>query len=193
MESLETLSKKLIPEIPKVFNRFPPDYVNDINGWAFDQETIISNKGKLLTLDIDFGSYCSLNCPFCFRMNNSIDDGQKELKYDDLVDIIIEAKSLGLRSVKFLGKGDPFENKGFLDFLRFLHSVEIIPLVFTKGHIIGDDTAVFKYFSQYGIFTGQELASELKRLNVSIMLVSILFRKTNRIEWSDEKGLITQI
>lgn len=153
-----------------MYTKFPDGYINDINGWAFNEETIRLNKGKLLTLDIDFGSYCSLNCPFCFRINNSIDDNKKELKYDDLVKIILEAKKLGLRSVKFLGKGDPFENKMFLDFLRFLHSENIIPLVFTKGHVIGDDSAVFKYFSQYGLFTGKDLAEELKRLNVSIML-----------------------
>lgn len=170
MENLKTLSKTGIPEIQQVFKKFPKDYINDVNGWAFNRETIRWNKGKLLTLDIDFGSYCSLNCPFCFRINNSIDEEKKELEYDDLVRIVLEAKKLGLRSVKFLGKGDPFENKKFLDFLRFLHAQQIIPLVFTKGHVLGDDKAVFKYFSQYGIFTGKDLAQELKNLNVSIML-----------------------
>lgn len=160
----------MIPSIPVVFNTFPSDYINDINGWAFDKETIEANKGKLLTLDIDFGDYCSLNCPFCFRMNNSIDNSKKELKFEDLQKIILEAKDLGLRSVKFLGKGDPFENKGFLDFLKFLHSIDVIPLIFTKGHVIGDDASVFKYFGKDGIYTGIELAKELKRLNASVML-----------------------
>ncbi len=159
-----------IPDIPQVFERFPSNYINDINGWAFDQKTIEENKGKLLTLDIDFGSYCSLNCPFCFRMKNSVDDIEQELKFDDLKEIILEAKTLGLKSVKFLGKGDPFENKGFLDFLRLLHSVDVIPLIFTKGHVIGDDKMVELYFGEYGITTGKELAQELNRLNVSIML-----------------------
>ena len=183
MGNLKTLDNIQIPDIPEVYSFFPRNYINDINGWAFDIETIQSNKGKLLTLDIDFGSYCSLNCPFCFRMNNTVDENEREIKYEDLVNIILEAKTLGLRSVKFLGKGDPFENKGFLDFLRFLHSESVIPLVFTKGHIIGDDDAVFKYFSQYEIFSGEELAAELKRLNVSIMLGfnSFSAKKQNRM------------
>lgn len=161
---------KSIPNIPAKFKSFPENYINDINGWGFDKATIKENKGKLLTLDIDFGDYCSLNCPFCFRLSNSIDDKNKELQIEDLKSLIIEAKTLGLRSVKFLGKGDPFENKGFLDFLRFLHSENVIPLIFTKGHVIGDDNAVIKYFGKYGINTGEELSNELKKLNVSIML-----------------------
>lgn len=161
---------RIIPDIPIVFEHFPENYINDINGWAFDKKTIQENAGKLLTLDIDFGDYCSLNCPFCFRLNNSIDDNTQELKIEDLKKIIIEAKALGLRSVKFLGKGDPFENKGFLDFLRFLHKQEVIPLIFTKGQVLGDDKSVYKYFQEYGITTGLELVEELKRLNVSIML-----------------------
>lgn len=161
---------RVIPDIPIKYTWFPENYVNDINGWAFDKETIVENKGKLLTLDIDYGSYCSLNCPACFRKKNSIDDLKHELQFDNLVDVVLQAKKLGLRSVKFLGAGDPFENFGFLKFLRFLKEQDVIPLIFTKGHVIGDDILVLKYFREYGIETGVELVKELSKLNVSIML-----------------------
>lgn len=161
---------RVVPEIPIKFTRFPDDYVNDINGWAFDRQTIESNKGKILTLDIDYGSYCSLNCPACFRKNNSADDEGHELQFENLVDVILQAKKLGLRSVKFLGAGDPFENHGFLRFLRFLKDQDIIPLIFTKGHVIGDNRLVIKYFNEDEIFTGEELVRELNKCNVSIML-----------------------
>ena len=179
---------KIIPDIPVVYEKFPEGYINDIKGWAFAKSTIQKNKGKLLTLDIDFGDYCSLNCPFCFRMNNQIDAKQRELHSDDLKRIIIEAKGLGLRSVKFLGKGDPFENKGFLDFLIFLHSVDVIPLIFTKGHVIGDDKQVFKYFGEHGLFTGLELAKELKKLNASIMLGFNSFSESEQNRMVGRKG-----
>jgi MoaA/NifB/PqqE/SkfB family radical SAM enzyme len=161
---------RIIPDIPEKFSRFPDDYVNDINGWAFDRATIEANKGKMLTLDIDYGSYCSLNCPACFRKKNSVDAVQHELQFDNLVDVIVQAKRLGLRSVKFLGAGDPFENRGFLRFLRFLKEQDVIPLIFTKGQTLGDDASVTRYFGEYGIFTGPELARELNDLNASIML-----------------------
>jgi uncharacterized Fe-S cluster-containing radical SAM superfamily protein len=161
---------QVIPEIPIVYNKFPDNYINDVKGWAFSEEVVKNNKGKLLTLDIDFGSYCSLNCPTCFRKNNSVDSILHELKYNDLVSLITHAKDLGLKSVKFLGAGEPIENEGFLDFLRFLKSLDIIPLIFTKGQVIGNDTVVEKYFSKYGIATGKELVQELNRCNVSILL-----------------------
>lgn len=161
---------KVIPDIPVKYSSFPSGYVNDINGWAFDKETIRNNKGKLLTLDIDYGSCCSLNCPACFKRENSIDDKKKQLQFSDLVDAILQAKKLGLRSVKFLGAGDPFENPGFMRFLRFLKLQNIIPLIFTKGHVIGDDNLVCKYFADYGIHSGYELVKELNKCNASIML-----------------------
>ena len=161
---------KIIPEIQEVYREFPKDYINDINGWGFNREIIENNKGKLLTLDIDFGSYCSLNCPICFRKKNSIDSLKHEILLSNLKEIIMDAKKLGLRSVKFLGAGDPFENAGFLDLLRFLKSINIIPLIFTKGHVIGNDFLVNRYFKDYGITNGSDLVEELFNCNASIML-----------------------
>lgn len=161
----------VIPNIPIVYNdKFPEDYPNTVQGWNFDYETVKNNIGKLLTLDIDFGVFCSLNCPACFRKSNSVDKIRHELKYEDLVNIILQAKELGLRSVKFLGAGDPIENERFLEFLRFLKANDIIPLIFTKGHVIGDDSLVKKYFSQYGITTGEELVREFDNCNCSLLV-----------------------
>lgn len=161
---------KILPSIEPIYSRFPDDYINDIRGWAFDKETIEKEKGKLLTLDIDFGSYCSLDCPTCFRKDNKVDNVIKELAYDDLIGIILDAKELGLRQIKFLGAGEPQENGRYLEFIRFLKSENILSVQFTKGQVIGDDRKVKKYFSQYNINTGKELADELYKNDVSIVL-----------------------
>lgn len=92
------------------------------------------------------------------------------MTYDETVQLIKDAKKLGLRSVKFLGAGEPFENKRFIEFLRFLKEQDVIPLIFTKGHVIGDDELAKKWNSDYGITTGAELVEELKRVNASILL-----------------------
>ena len=161
---------QVIPEIPIIYDKFPDNYVNDVNGWAFNEEIVKNNKAKLLTLDIDFGSYCSLNCPTCFRQKNSVDDIPHEMKYDDLVILVTQAKKLGLKSVKFLGAGEPLENRRFLEFMRFLKDLDIIPLIFTKGQVIGNDIAVKQYFGEYGIVNGKGLVQELNRCNASILL-----------------------
>ncbi len=175
---------------PVYKNEFPENYVNDISGWAFSAEEIAENQGKILTMDIDFGPYCSLNCPNCFRIptpadpakkmgrQHSADIQRKYLTYNELKANVLEAKKLGLRSVKFLGKGDMFENEsffggrpnGFLDFLEFLNENEIIPLIFTKGQVLGNDDEVAKHFGYRGISTSEQLIKELKRLNCRIML-----------------------
>jgi MoaA/NifB/PqqE/SkfB family radical SAM enzyme len=163
---------KIIPNIPVVYkNKFPKNYTNDVNGYAFSKKELQNNFGELLTLDIDFGNQCSLNCPHCFRRNNRVDFGKtKSMNYDDIIKVVKQGKKLGLISVKFLGAGEPFEDKRFLEFLRELKKLDIIPLIFTKGHVIGDDNLVKRYYSQYGISTGRELVEELKKVNASILL-----------------------
>ena len=160
------------PNIEVVYRgRFPDNYINDVNGWAFSEKYIKENLGKLLTLDIDFGIKCSLNCPHCFRKNNPVDDIEKSsLKYDELITVLDEAKALGLKSVKFLGKGEPFESGKIIELLKYFKKNDIIPLIFTKGHIIGDDNNVKKYFSKYGIYTSKELIEFLNEVNASILL-----------------------
>lgn len=165
------LTDSYLSSIKQIFEKFPNDYINDIKGWSFSKKYIEENTGKLLTLDLDYGNFCSLNCPHCFRKSNFINKiEQKELRIDDLKKIIIDAKKLGLKQVKFLGKGEPLENDGFLEFLEFLKEQDIWSIIFTKAHMIGDDTLAEKYYSKYGITTGEELVKKLKKLNVSLVV-----------------------
>ena len=167
---------KIIPKIPVVFKgKFPKGYINDVHDWAFSKErvkeTLIDGTPKLLTLDIDFGVQCSLNCPHCFRRSVSLNNLKANaLSYDETIKLLKDAKELGLESVKFLGAGEPFENKLFLDFLIDLKKLGIIPCIFTKGHVIADDKLVKKYYGHHGIKTGKQLAEKLRELDVSILL-----------------------
>lgn len=197
---------KIIPNIPVVYKgTFPRDFVNDVNGWgSFSKQILRDNIGKLLSLDIDYGTVenCSLNCPHCFRKNNKADtDGDgfhKLIDHRKMLELIKEAKKLGLRSVKFLGAGEPFEAETlksgtqpqleqrskdrsppefhFLEFLRELKKLDIVPSIFTKGHVIGSNRLVRKYYSRYGISTGEQLVEELKKVNASILLGFNSFR-----------------
>ena len=160
---------KIIPDIPVKYNVFPENYVNDVLGWGISRNELEQNAGKLLTLDIDFGSRCSLNCPFCFRRENSVDASKKELGLDFLVKLIEEAIPLGLKTIKFLGAGEPLENPGILDFIQILSDQNIISVLFTKTGLIADDAKVSKLFSSHGIICGQELSKYLYDRDVSIV------------------------
>lgn len=163
---------KIKPKVSILYkNEFPKTFINDINGWNFTQKELTENKGKILTLDLDFGNVCSLNCPHCFRRDNKVDFGKgKPMSYDETIQLIKDAKKLGLKSVKFLGAGEPFEDKKFVEFLRFLKDLDIIPVIFTKGHVIGDDKLAKLWNSDYGISNSKELIEELKKVNATILL-----------------------
>jgi len=164
-----------IDEIPLIFeNRFPPYYINDVEGWGVSRDDLHSRSEdgtfKLLTLDIDFGQKCTLACPHCFRKSNALDTEAPPLSFDELLSYIKEAKGLGLKSVKFLGAGEPFEQPRIIEFLKELRKLDIKPAIFTKGHVLGSDSLTREYFSPYGIETAERLVRMLKELDVSILL-----------------------
>lgn len=162
---------KNLNQIPVMFaTHFPKNFVNDLNGWNFTQKELKDNKGKILTLDIDLGNSCSLKCPHCFRRTAVLDKVERKMTFEETQTLILEAKKLGLRSVKFLGAGEPFENIRFIEFLRFLKSQDVIPVIFTKGHVIGDNKLAARYNHDYNINSGSELVEELNRVNASIIL-----------------------
>ena len=164
------------PTIPIIFkNKFPKGFINklDLEGFYQDKlnETLIDGTSKLLMMDIDFGIECSLNCPHCFRKSASLNClKQNNLTYDELIKILKDAKELGLESIRFLGAGEPFENKEFLKLLIQLKKMNIRAGIFTKGHVIGDDSLVKKYYNSYGITTGKQLVEKLKELDVNIIM-----------------------
>lgn len=152
-----------------------PNIINNVIGWGIPKEQLHSKLPdgtyQLQTLDIDFGTKCSLHCPHCFKSKfNQGETHGNALTFEDTKNIIFQAKELGLKSIKILGAGEPFENKDFLDFLRFNTSLGIHTCVFTKGHVLGNDDLAKKYNKKYSITTARELAEELYRLKTSILL-----------------------
>lgn len=162
------------PDIPVVFKgKFPSDYINDVDGWGYSREEILKNKGKLLTMDIDFTreDQCSLNCPHCYSHDGAIDQSTNPLlTFDEMIDVIREGKELGLKSIKLLGRGEHTEHPRLIEFLEKLRDLDVKPLMFTKGHVIGDDSLAEKYHSHRGIKSGEELVAKLYALNVSVLL-----------------------
>ncbi|MBD3355439.1 radical SAM protein [Candidatus Woesearchaeota archaeon] len=178
MKQEKNQSHERLDAVPIVFEEeFPSGYKNNVAHWGnFAKEELHQKTAegleKLLHLDIDFGNSCSLRCPHCFRRDDRFDSAKDQgfLNEDEIKDYLLEAKSLGLQSVKFLGRGEPFENPKFLGFLEWLTNNEIHAAIFTKGHVIGSDELAKKYNSQYEVNSGQELADRLKELDISVLL-----------------------
>jgi len=176
--------KYLSKNIPIIFknNKFPKEHINSVDYWGnISKEKLHSclpdGTAKLLTIDLDIGDQCSLACPHCFRRDIRFDKSEHQLNYNNIIKYIKEAKKLGLEEIKILGRGEPFQNKDFLKFLRETTKLDIGVSIFTKGFVIADDNLVKLYNSQYGINTGKELVKELFKLKVSILFGFTSFDK----------------
>jgi hypothetical protein len=176
--SKEFLTKK----IPIIFKEkkdgtiFPKNYKNDVHCWNISEKELHScfkdGTAKMLTMDLDFGDSCSLRCPHCFRRDDRFDKIVlgKSLSDEEIYNYIRQAKKLGLKQIKILGRGEPFQNKKFLKFLRDMTKMNLHIGIFTKGYVIGSDSLTKIYNQEYGIETSEQLVKELKKLNVTILL-----------------------
>lgn len=178
---------------------FPADFQNYVRGWNDTDEVIreAEENHRLLYLNMDFGDGCTLRCPHCFTQEGAIDArGRNLLPYEKLKEVILEGKELGLRCVRILGRGEPTqwvangrhttgafakEGEDLLDFVEFLHRNDIIPLIFTRGQIIGDDEKIaWAYNGAHGISSGEDLIRHLERHGVSLFVgVSSIFPLIN--------------
>lgn len=175
-------SKNFLSEkIPIIFKNkkntkiFPDDYINSVQYWGnISKEKLHSclpdGTAKLLTIDLDIGDECSLRCPHCFRRDSRFDTSNNLLNYNDIIKYVKEAKELGLKEIKILGRGEPFQNKEFLKFLIECTKLDIGVSIFTKGFVLGDDNLAKLYNSNYGINSAEELVETLSKLKVSILL-----------------------
>ncbi|MDA3836193.1 MAG: radical SAM protein [Nanoarchaeota archaeon] len=188
----ETTKERLEREIPVIFKneKFPEAYKNDVAYWGnLSKEEIHTclpdGTAKILTMDIDFGDECSLRCPHCFRRDERFDSTSisGKLTDEEILNYIKEAKELGLKQIKILGRGEPFQNKKFLGFLRQMTEWNIGVAIFTKGHVIGSDNLAKIYNQDYGINNSTELVKELKKLKVSILLGFNTFDKKMQEEF----------
>jgi len=168
---MKTQKQLVFPNIPKQFKgRFPKGFVNDCHGWNFSKAKLLDAKksGKMLTMDLDMPGRpsCSLRCGHCFNSVLKLKQKKGELLTEgEIKSILLEAKQLGLRSVKIIGPGEPLEERTLISFLEFMVENEIKPLIFTKATALGNP----KLSAQVHGMDPDELARRLREdFDVSI-------------------------
>lgn len=156
---------------PVYFNQFPTSYINSAQAWGnFTREKLQENRGRMLTMDIDYPcDSCSLNCAECFRKGGVIESsGHKRASFDQTIEIIHQAKNLGLLEVKILGDLEPFESYSFLDFLMEVTGLGIKVGIFSNLVAFGNDQVACKYHGRHGIKSGHALAKRMFDLGIAI-------------------------
>lgn len=164
---------------------FGRNFRNGIAGWCFSDEEISEayQNSSILMLDMEFGTRCSLNCGYCFRTDDDRDRirvSPRPLSRKDVNNIVDQAKKKGAKSIHFVGKGEPFEQKEFLSVVHHIRDEDMIPLVFTAGHVLGDD----RLASEIHGMTGTEIVNDLYESEASIIL------KINSLNHEIQNGVV---
>ena len=166
---------------------FPSTFENYTSGWNASESELqnAKAKGEMIFLNIDLeDNGCTRNCAHCFTMGGQIDIERgrtpnisgirlprARLPEDTLIKQIEQAKrQLGLKYVRILGRGEPKESPGLIRFLEQMNELGIRTVIFTRGHVIGNDAHTNKVYGKFGINTGADLGKKLYELNTSIIL-----------------------
>ena len=98
------------------------------------QNTYYSFFSYPKTIQLHINTECNYNCLYCYANNKKL----KTLKTEKLLDLIIQAKKLGVYNIDFLG-GEPFLHKDFYKLLQYTSKQNIGITIFTNGLLINNE------------------------------------------------------
>ena len=122
------------------FNR-PPILV----GYTYDpQDAYKARDGnRLLALRLETNRSCNLRCRYCYAESGK--HLENELSVEILAYVVAQAKDLGVHSVVVIGGGEPVIHPQFRELISFIHSLNIIPMIFTNTITMSKELAKFLY------------------------------------------------
>lgn len=118
--------------------------------FLFSDEVIAKTRdmNKLLTLELELSRICNYKCKYCYsEAGTSLDD---ELSYEELCNIVDQAKDLGANTIVLIGGGEPLLYKNIKELIKYISKKMINIIVFTNGSCINEDYANFMY--EYNVF-----------------------------------------
>jgi len=116
-----------------------------LEGYLYDYKDAIKarDSNKLLCIRLETSLACNVKCEYCFR-----DSGKKaknEMPYEDLKEIVTQAKKLGAKSVVIIGGGEPTVYPHFKELVEHIHSLKMVPVVITNNQKTTKDLAKFLF------------------------------------------------
>ena len=187
--------------VPAIYspNAFPEGFA--LRHWSLDSETIhmpmmtteiggrIARIRPISTLDLEFLSNetvrlakhgdidlvanypCGLKCPGCFSEEDIYGDVNNLMYWQEVMRVVDDAIEIGLRTAKFVGPGELFQNPDAFDILDALKQKSITFSIFTKGVELGSDEFARQVYGGFGINSAKELVRRIAEYdNVNILL-----------------------
>lgn len=97
-------------------------------------EPFWSEEGPEL-LDVSITNYCDHGCPFCYRQSNP---NSTHMPFENVCNIVEQAVSVGVLQIA-LGGGNPNQHPQFIEILRLIKEVGIIPSYTSNGDGLTDE------------------------------------------------------
>jgi len=197
-KEVESYYDRLVPAIYSP-NKFPEGFI--LKHWSLDPEIIhrpmidavvdgsTTAIRPISTLDLEFlsnetvrlaknGSIdlvknypCGLKCPGCFSEESIYGDIKNLMFWQEVMQVVDDAKEIGLKTAKFLGPGELFQNPDIFDILDSLNRRGIEFSIFTKGAELGSDDLARQVYGGFGINSAKELVKKIAEYgNIKILL-----------------------
>jgi radical SAM protein with 4Fe4S-binding SPASM domain len=100
----------------------------DEAGFSLDEVKRAAAEGRLLTMEVEFSQLCNFRCPYCYLDARPKD----ELTSDEIRDLILQARDLGVRKIIILG-GEPMIYPRILEKIHFIRNHGMEVEIFTNG------------------------------------------------------------
>ena len=102
---------------------------------AFSAEEIQSarKENKLLSLDIELTTLCNLSCIYCYAGSGK--ESKDELESAEVLNVIDQARELGLRTLTLTG-GEPLLDQNYFTIARYASESGIAIMLFTNGTLV---------------------------------------------------------
>jgi radical SAM protein with 4Fe4S-binding SPASM domain len=112
-------------------------------GYTYDAEESYGarDQSRLLTIRIETNTSCNLQCQYCYAQSGT--GPTKEIDFEMLKDIVLQAKDLGVKSIVVIGGGEPTLHPRFKEIIAYIDSLEIIPMIFSNTILIDKELARF--------------------------------------------------
>lgn len=101
------------------------------------------DSDRLLSLRVETSLTCNLRCNYCSLSTR--EHWPEEISYEGIIDVIDQASELGAESIVVIGGGEPTIYLKFRELIGYIHSHNMIPVVFTNTITMTREFAQFLY------------------------------------------------
>jgi MoaA/NifB/PqqE/SkfB family radical SAM enzyme len=110
---------------------------------------------KILSIGLSCTNRCNLRCVYCYAGEKRLGPG--ELTLSEQMDIVLEARDMGAKTVVICGDAEPMMDRNIIPIVEHNNHLGMTTVVVTNGTVIGDDRLCHKVHGYDGMDTARTL------------------------------------